>query len=436
VTASDTHQAIQAVWRIESARLIAGLARVVCDVGLAEELAQDALVAALEQWPKSGVPNNPGAWLMAAAKHRAIDQLRRGKRIERKHEEVSHELEAQRDLAVPDLEAAIDDDVGDDLLRLMLTACHPVLSTEARVALTLRLLGGLSTEEIARAFLVPEPTVAQRIVRAKRTLAEARVPFVVPRGAELAARLSSVLQVIYLIFNEGYSATAGDDWMRPALCEDALRLGRILAELVPKEPEVHGLVALMELQASRARARTSPSGEPILLLEQNRALWDYVLIRRGLAALKRAEDLGGAQGPYALQAAFAACHARARTAEATDWGRIAALYTVLAQIAPSPVVELNRAVALSMASGPAAGLEIVDALVAEGSLESYHLLPSVRGDLLAKLGRFAEARGEFERAASLTRNARERELLLKRAAACTQGLVGPLPSASVPTQRR
>jgi RNA polymerase sigma factor (sigma-70 family) len=436
VTASDTHQVIQAVWRIESARLIAGLARVVRDVGLAEELAQDALVAALEQWPKSGVPNNPGAWLMAAAKHRAIDQLRRGKRIERKHEEVSHELEAQRDLAVPDLEAAIDDDVGDDLLRLMLTACHPVLSTEARVALTLRLLGGLSTEEIARAFLVPEPTVAQRIVRAKRTLAEARVPFVVPRGAELAARLSSVLQVIYLIFNEGYSATAGDDWMRPALCEDALRLGRILAELVPKEPEVHGLVALMELQASRARARTSPSGEPILLLEQNRALWDYVLIRRGLAALKRAEDLGGAQGPYALQAAIAACHARARTAEATDWGRIAALYTVLAQIAPSPVVELNRAVALSMASGPAAGLEIVDALVAEGSLESYHLLPSVRGDLLAKLGRFAEARGEFERAASLTRNARERELLLKRAAACTQGLVGPLPSASVPTQRR
>ncbi len=436
MTASDTHQAIQAVWRIESARLIAGLARVVRDVGLAEELAQDALVAALEQWPKSGVPNNPGAWLMAAAKHRAIDLLRRGKRIERKHEEVSHELEAQRDLAVPDLEAAIDDDVGDDLLRLMLTACHPVLSTEARVALTLRLLGGLSTEEIARAFLVPEPTVAQRIVRAKRTLAEAHVPFEVPRGAELAARLSSVLQVIYLIFNEGYSATAGDDWMRPALCEDALRLGRILAELVPKEPEVHGLVALMELQASRARARTSPSGEPILLLEQNRALWDYVLIRRGLAALKRAEDLGGAQGPYALQAAIAACHARARTAEETDWGRIAALYTVLVQITPSPVVELNRAVALSMASGPAAGLEIVDTLVAEGSLESYHLLPSVRGDLLVKLGRLEEARGEFERAASLTRNARERELLLKRAAACTRDSVGPLPSAPIPTQRR
>jgi RNA polymerase sigma-70 factor (ECF subfamily) len=416
VAASDTHQTIQAVWRIESARLIAGLARMVRDVGLAEELAQDALVAALEQWPKSGVPDNPGAWLMAAAKHRAIDQLRRVKRAERKHEEVSHELEARRDLAVPDLETAIDEDVGDDLLRLILTACHPVLSTEARVALTLRLLGGLSTEEIARAFLVPEPTVAQRIVRAKRTLAEARVPFEVPRGAELAARLSSVLQVIYLIFNEGYSATAGDDWMRPELCQDALRLGRILTGLVPNEPEVHGLVALMELQASRARARSGPSGEPILLLEQNRALWDYILIRRGLAALRRAEELGGAQGPYALQAAIAACHARARTAEETDWPRIAALYALLAGIAPSPVVELNRAVALSMASGPAAGLEIVDALVSEGSLENYHLLPSVRGDLLAKLGRFEEARVEFERAASMTRNARERDLLLKRAA--------------------
>jgi RNA polymerase sigma-70 factor, ECF subfamily len=416
VTASDTHQAIQAVWRIESARLIAGLARMVRDVGLAEELAQDALIAALEQWPKSGVPDNPGAWLMAAAKHRAIDQLRRGKRIERKHEEVGHELEARRDLAVPDLETAIDEDVGDDLLRLILTACHPVLSTEARVALTLRLLGGLSTEEIARAFLVPEPTVAQRIVRAKRTLAEARVPFEVPRGPELATRLSSVLQVIYLIFNEGYSATAGDDWMRPELCEDALRLGRILAGLVPDEPEVHGLVALMELQASRARARSGPSGEPILLLEQNRALWDYILIRRGLAALKHAEELGGAQGPYALQAAIAACHARARTAEETDWARIAALYALLAQITPSPVVELNRAVALSMAAGPAAGLEIVDALVSEGSLENYHLLPSVRGDLLSKLGRFEEARVEFERAASMTRNARERDLLLKRAA--------------------
>ncbi len=432
---SDAHRAIQAVWRIESARLIAGLARIVRDVGLAEELAQDALVAALEQWPESGVPNNPGAWLMAAAKHRAIDLLRRGKRVERKHEQARHELEAQRDLAAPDLDAAIDEGVGDDLLRLVLTACHPVLSTEARVALTLRLLGGLTTEEIARAFLVPEPTVAQRIVRAKRTLAEAHVPFEVPRGAELTARLSSVLQVIYLIFNEGYSATAGDDWMRPALCEDALRLGRILAELVPKEPEVHGLVALMEIQASRSRARSGPSGEPILLLDQNRALWDYMLIRRGLAALQRAEELGGSQGPYALQAAIAACHARARTAEETDWARIAALYTVLARIAPSPVVDLNRAVALSMAFGPAAGLEIVDALVSEGSLESYHLLPSVRGDLLAKLGRFEEARAEFERAASLTRNARERDLLLGRAAACARDALGPLPSAPVPTPR-
>jgi len=433
--ASDTHGAIQAVWRIESARLIAGLARVVRDVGLAEELAQDALVAALEQWPKTGVPNNPGAWLMAAAKHRAIDQLRRGKRVERKHEEVSHELEAQQQLTVPDLEAAIDDDVGDDLLRLMLTACHPVLSTEARVALTLRLLGGLTTEEIARAYLVPEPTVAQRIVRAKRTLAEARVPFEVPRGDELTARLSSVLQVIYLIFNEGYSATAGDDWMRPALCEDALRLGRILAELVPKEPEVHGLVALMELQASRSRARSGPSGEPILLLHQNRALWDHLLIRRGLAALRRAEDLGGSQGPYALQAAIAACHARARTPEATEWGSIAALYTVLAQVSPSPVVELNRAVALSMAFGPAAGLELVDALVSEGTLENYHLLPSVRGDLLVKLGRFEEARREFERAASLTRNVRERDLLLGRAAACARDSAEPSASESDPPRR-
>jgi len=434
--ASDTHGAIQAVWRIESARLIAGLARVVRDVGLAEELAQDALVSALEQWPKTGVPNNPGAWLMAAAKHRAIDQLRRGKRVERKHEEVTHELEARQALTVPDLEAAIDDDVGDDLLRLMLTACHPVLSTEARVALTLRLLGGLTTEEIARAFLVPEPTVAQRIVRAKRTLAEARVPFEVPRGDELTARLSSVLQVIYLIFNEGYSATAGDDWMRPALCEDALRLGRILAELVPKEPEVHGLVALMELQASRSRARSGPSGEPILLLDQNRALWDHLLIRRGLAALKRAEDLGGAQGPYALQAAIAACHARARIPAETEWARIAALYTVLAQVTPSPVVELNRAVALSMAFGPAAGLEIVDALVSEGSLENYHLLPSVRGDLLVKLGRFEEAQREFERAASLTRNARERALLLGRAAACARDAGGPPASGPDSTVRR
>jgi RNA polymerase sigma-70 factor (ECF subfamily) len=418
VTASDTHRAIDAVWRIESARIIAGLARIVRDVGLAEELAQDALVAALERWPESGVPDNPGAWLMATAKHRAIDRLRRGKLLERKHEELGRELEAQLERAVPDLDDAIDDDVGDDLLRLIFISCHPVLSTEARVALTLRLLGGLTTDEIARAFLVPEPTVAQRIVRAKRTLAEARVPFEVPRGAELAARLSSVLEVVYLVFNEGYSATAGDDWMRPALCEDALRLGRILAELAPQEPEVHGLVALMEIQASRSRARISPSGEPILLLEQDRARWDHVLVRRGLAALERAEKFGGALGPYQLQAAIAACHARARTPAETDWARIAALYDALAQLAASPVVELNRAVALAMAFGPAAGLELVDALTSEPSLKGYHLLPSVRGDLLAKLGRLEEARAELERAASLTRNARERELLLERAAAC------------------
>jgi RNA polymerase sigma-70 factor, ECF subfamily len=427
VPATDTHRAINAVFRIESARLIAGLARIVRDVGLAEELAQDALVAALERWPESGVPDNPGAWLMATAKHRAIDQLRRHKRLERKHEELGHEIEVQRELSVPDLDAAIDDDVGDDLLRLMLTACHPVLSTEARVALTLRLLGGLTTEEIARAFLVPEPTVAQRIVRAKRTLAEAKVPFEVPRGAELAERLSSVLQVIYLVFNEGYSATAGDDWMRPALCEDALRLGRILAGLMPQEPEVHGLVALMEIQASRSRARTGPSGEPILLLEQNRARWDRMLIGRGLAALERAEKLGGAAGPYALQAAIAACHARARTAAETDWGRIAAIYEVLAQVTPSPVIELNRAVAVAMASGPAAGLAIVDKLREEPSLAGYHFLPSVRADFLAKLGRFPEARAELERAASLTRNARERDLLLARAAACEQA-AGPAPA--------
>ncbi|MGK3959806.1 RNA polymerase sigma factor [Sorangium sp. So ce118] len=425
MTAPDVHRAIHAVFRIESARLIAGLARMVRDVGLAEELAQDALVTALERWPESGVPDNPGAWLMATAKRRAIDELRRNKRLERKHEELGHEIEAQRAQAAPDLDAALDDDVGDDLLRLVFTACHPVLSTEAQVALTLRLLGGLTTEEIARAFLVPEPTVAQRIVRAKRALAEARVPFEVPRGEELAPRLSSVLQVIYLVFNEGYSATAGGDWMRPALCEDALRLGRILAELVPKEPEVHGLVALMEIQASRSRARVGPSGEPILLLEQNRARWDHLLIRRGLAALERAEALGGALGPYALQAAIAACHARARAAEETDWARIAAIYAALARIAPSPVVELNRAVALSMAFGPAAGLAVVDALSSERSLESYHLLPSVRGDLLAKLGRLGEARAEFERAASLTRNARERELLLGRAAECARGPAPP-----------
>jgi RNA polymerase sigma factor (sigma-70 family) len=414
LTASDTHCTIEAVWRIESAKLIAGLARIVRDIGVAEELAQDALVAALEQWPESGVPDNPGAWLMATAKHRAIDRIRRNARFERKVAELGGGLEVDGREAVADLDAAIDDDIGDDLLRLVFTTCHPVLSTEARVALTLRLLGGLTTEEIARAFLVPEPTVAQRIVRAKRTLAEAHVPFEVPSGDELAPRLSSVLEVIYLIFNEGYAATAGDDWMRPALCDDALRLGRILAALAPKEPEVHGLVALMEIQASRARARVRPSGEPILLLEQDRGRWDYVLIGRGLAALARADELGGALGRYALQAAIAACHARARTPEETDWERIVALYDALAQLFPSPVVELNRAVALGMAFGPAAGLEVVDALTAEPSLESYYLLPSVRGDLLAKLGRFDEARAEFKRAAALTRNTRERQLLLER----------------------
>ena len=415
MTATDTHRAIDAVWRIESAKIIAGLARVVRDVGLAEELAQDALVAALEQWPGSGVPRNPAAWLMATAKHRAIDRLRRSKMLERKHQELGYELEGRQEMAVSDLDAEIDDEVGDDLLRLVFTACHPVLSPEARVALTLRLLGGLTTGEIARAFLVSEPTIAQRIVRAKRTLAEARVPFEVPRGSALAARLSSVLEVLYLVFNEGYSATAGDDWMRPALCEEALRLGRILAELAPKEPEVHGLVALMEIQASRAGARTGPSGEPILLLDQNRARWDQLLIRRGLAALERAERLDGALGFYALQAAIAACHARARTPAETEWARIAVLYDALATLAPSPVVELNRAVAVAMAFGPAAGLELVDALTSEPSLKAYHLLPSVRGDLLAKVGRFDEARAEFERAASLTQNARERELLRERA---------------------
>jgi len=414
VTATDTHRAIDAIWRIESARIIAALAHMVRDIGLAEDLAQEALVAALEQWPAGGVPEKPGAWLMATARHRALDHLRHHQLAERKHEELGRELEARQAIA-PDLDAALDDEVGDDLLRLIFTACHPVLPAEARVALTLRLLGGLTTAEIARAFLAPEPTVAQRIVRAKRTLAERRVPFEVPRGAELAARLASVLEVIYLIFNEGYTATTGGDWMRPALCEDALRLGRVLAELTPEEPEVHGLVALMEIQASRSRARLGPAGEPVLLLDQDRGRWDQLLIRRGLAALERAEKLGGALGLYALQAAIAACHARARTAPETDWARIARLYEALARLAPSPVVQLNRAVAVAMASGPAAGLELADALTSDPALKTYHLLPSVRGDFLAKLGRFDEARAEFERAAALTQNARERDLLLERA---------------------
>ena len=413
---AETHRAIDAVWRIESPRLIAGLTRIVRDVGVAEDLAQDALVAALEQWPTSRIPRNPGAWLMAAAKHRAIDYFRRNKLLERKHEELGYELRTGRDAAESTSEAALDDEVGDDLLRLVFTACHPVLSTEARVALTLRLLGGLTTSEIARAFLVPESTIAQRIVRAKRTLAEKQVPFEVPRGPELAARLSSVLEVVYLIFNEGYLATTGDDWMRPALCDEALRLGRILAQLAPMEAEVHGLVALMEIQASRSRARTGPSGEPILLLDQNRALWDRLLISRGLAALERAEKLTDARGRYTLQAAIAACHARAVTPEATDWMRIAALYDQLAAVERSPVVELNRAVAVGMAFGPQAGLDLVETLKRQPALENYHWLPSVRGDLLNKLGRHDEARAEFERAASLTRNTRERDLLLQRAA--------------------
>jgi RNA polymerase sigma-70 factor, ECF subfamily len=414
---AETHRTIEAVWKIESARVIAGLTRIVRDLGVAEELAQDALVTALGQWPESGIPDNPGAWLMGTAKHRAIDFLRRGTLIDSKHEVLGRQM-AEREMAVPDLAAAIDDNIGDDMLRLVFIACHPVLSTEARVALTLRVLGGLTTDEIARAYLAAEPTIAQRIVRAKRTLTEAQVPFEVPRGAEFTARLSSVLQVIYLIFNEGYSATAGDDWLRPALCEDALRLGRILAELVPNEAEVHGLVALMEIQASRAKARIGPSGEPILLLDQNRAQWDRLLINRGLAALERADELGGMRGPYAIQAAIAACHARASTGEETDWGRIAALYSELAEVAPSPVVELNRAVAVGMALGPAAGLELVNPLQNDPALRSYHLLPSVRGDLLKKLGRIDEARAEFERAASITRNVRERNLLLERARSC------------------
>jgi RNA polymerase sigma factor (sigma-70 family) len=416
VTANDTHRAIETVWRIESARLIAGLARLVQDVGFAEDLAQEALVAALEQWPECGVPRNPGAWLMAVAKRRAIDQFRRDERLQRKVAELGHELEIQQ------AEAAVDEEeIRDDLLRLIFTTCHPVLSTEARVALTLRLLGGLTTDEIARAYLVPEPTIAQRIVRAKRTLAAKRVPFEVPEGEEITARLSSVLEAIYLVFNEGYAATAGDDWLRPALCEDALRLGRILAELMPREPEVHGLVALMEIQASRTRTRVGPSGEPIPLLEQDRARWDQLLIRRGLAALDRAQALGEAPGPYTLQAEIVACHARARTPQETNWPRIAALYDVLLRLMPSPVVALNRAVAFGMAFGPDKGLELVDELAAEPALRAYHYLPSVRGDLLAKLGRRAEARDEFERAAALTRNGPERLLLLSRAAACADG---------------
>jgi RNA polymerase sigma factor (sigma-70 family) len=419
----ETHRTIEAVWRIESPRLIAGLTRMVRDVGVAEDLAQDALVAALEQWPQSGVPDNPGAWLMATAKHRAIDRFRRTARLERKLDEVGREL-ASREMEVPDMVSVLDDEVGDDLLRMMFICCHPVLSTEARAALTLRLLGGLSTVQIARAFLVPESTIAQRIVRAKRTLSEAHVPFEVPRGDELALRLSSVLEVIYLIFNEGYSATSGDDWLRPELCEDALRLGRILAECVSQEPEVHGLVALMEIQASRSRARVGPSGEPILLLDQNRAQWNQLLIRRGLAALERVQQLGAAFGPYALQAAIAACHARALTPEDTEWQRMVALYDALAQLTPSPVVELNRAVAVAMAFGPQAGLELVDSLVSEQSLKNYHLLPSVRGDLLSKLGRFAEARAEFEAAAELTHNAREQNFLLERARLCAVLSIG------------
>ena len=414
MTRQKAADAIDAVWRIESARLIAGLARVVGDIGVAEDLAQDALVAALEQWPESGVPDNPGAWLMATAKHRAIDHLRRGKMQDKKHEHLGRELEERQVSPEAALAAAIDDHVGDDLLSLIFTACHPVLPTDSRIALTLRLLGGLTTDEIARAFLVSKATIQQRIVRAKRTLAAARVPFEVPRGAELHARLESVLEVVYLIFNEGYSATAGDEWVRPALCEDALRLGRILAELAPDEAEVHGLVALMEIQASRIRARVGPGGAPILLLDQDRGRWDHLLMRRGLAALARAEVLGGASGPYTLQAAIAACHARARIAEETDWTRIVALYDALAQLMPSPIVELNRAVALGMAFGPAAGLEVVDSLTTDPALAGYHLLPSVRGDLLAKLGRFDEARTEFARAAQLTQNVRERELLHKK----------------------
>ena len=418
MTGTDIHRTIEAVWKMESARLIAGLTRIVRDVGVAEELAQDALVLALERWPESGVPDNPGAWLMGTAKHRAIDFLRRGTLIDRKHEDLGREM-AEREMEVPDLAAAMDDNIGDDLLRLVFIACHPVLSMEARVALTLRLLGGLTTDEIARAFLASEATIAQRIVRAKKTLSEAQVPFEIPRGDDFTARVSSVLQVIYLIFNEGYSATSGDDWLRPVLCEEALRLGRILAELVPQEPEVHGLVALMEIQASRSKARVGPSGEPILLLDQDRAKWDQLLIHRGLRALERSRLLDGKRGPYAIQAAIAACHAQAVTAAETDWNRIVNLYGDLAEAVPSPIVELNRAVAVSMASGPGAGLEMVDSLQNDPVLRNYHLLPSVRGDLLKKLGRLDEAKSEFARAASMTQNTRERDLLLERARDCS-----------------
>lgn len=418
MSTSEVHRTIDAVWRIESARLIGGLVRIVRDVGLAEDLAQDALIAALEQWPETGVPRNPGAWLMSTARRRAIDHFRHHGMAEQKHAQLGREIDEGQQDSAEALVATMDDEIGDDLLRLLFIACHPVLSVEARVALTLRLLGGLTTTEIARAFLVPEPTIAQRIVRAKRTLAEARVPYEVPRGADRDARITSVLGVIYLVFNEGYSATAGDDWMRPALCEDALRLGRILAGLAPDEAEVHGLVALMEIQASRSRARVGPDGSPVLLMDQDRARWDRLLIGRGLAALARAEKVAGSLGPYALQAAIAACHARALRPDDTDWHRIVALYDALAELTPSPVVELNRAVAVSMADGPAAGLEIVDELTSEPALRSYHLLPAVRGDLLFKLGRLTEARGDFERAAFLTQNTRERKLLLDRAAKC------------------
>ncbi|HLK05545.1 MAG TPA: RNA polymerase sigma factor [Candidatus Acidoferrum sp.] len=417
----ETHCAIEAVWRIESARVIASLARIVRDVGLAEELAQDALVVALEKWPQSGIPDNPGAWLMATAKHRALDHFRRAKLLDRKHEELGRELKSQQEAAVANFAIPEQGEIEDDLLRLVFVSCHPVLSTEARVALTLRLLGGLTTAEIARAYLAPEPTIAQRIVRAKRTLSDAKVPFEVPAPADRAARLSSVLEVVYLIFNEGYSATAGSDWMRPELCNDALRLGRMLAELAPGEAEVHGLVALMEIQSSRFSARTNSDGEPILLLDQNRSLWDQLLIRRGLAALDRAIALGNA-GPYVLQAAIAACHARAQTAAHTDWPQIADLYAQLSALAPSPIVELNRAVAVSMANGPAAGLALLDSVANAPSLKNYHLLPAVRGDFLSKLGRFSEARDEFARAAALTSNARERELLLSRARKAEQGI--------------